>query len=320
MNYDQIVQYLNNSCSPSEKEAVEQWLLKSPSNREQFERLKRIWEVSLRTPDVVSPNYELAWRKIARKTGITSVRRFPLSSARMIKVAASLLILAALSIVLGNYFFGKPVMLTETNLSIQKKTVQLQDGTLVSLNTNATISFPQKFKGKQREVSMQGEAFFKVARDVEHPFIVSANGTLIKVLGTSFNIKISGTEKIEVAVVSGKVAFQPINNPTKMVHLVKGETGIYNNLNQQLSKGLNTDENLLSWETGILTFTNQPLVEVAHTLSEYYKKSFSVDPSLRQRQITVTFNNLKLEEVLAILEITLDIRITQTPSAIQLNP
>jgi ferric-dicitrate binding protein FerR (iron transport regulator) len=61
----------------------------------------------------------------------------------------------------------------------------LPDGTKVSLNRGSKISYPSTFEGQTREITLQGEAFFDVAHDAQHPFIIHAQGADIKVLGTS---------------------------------------------------------------------------------------------------------------------------------------
>jgi len=321
MEYYQLIKYLRNDCTPSEKDAVEQWIQISPENQVQFQKLKRLWEESLSSIDAVSPDLSKAWNNIVRKTDIQQKRHErSFISSRTMKIAATLLVLVGLATFWYTLVYDKPAMLTETNDTLQKKEITLSDGTSVWLNTHAILRFPEKFKGKVREVRMEGEAFFKVARDEQHPFVVAANGTLIRVLGTSFNIKIIASEKVVVSVLSGKVAFQPADNSAQLVHLVKGELGMYNTSTHELKKEPYHDENFISWETGILKFNNSPLTEVASALSVYYSKAIKVDPRLQHRQITVSFNNLTLDEALNILEGTLDVHVVQSPSVVQINP
>lgn len=320
----QIIKYLANDCTEAEKDRVMQWINASSDNRAQFENLKKIWEASLHAPDAITPDFSKAWKNISRKTGMEHSKnptpQISIYTSRVMKIAASILVIATMGFVLAHWMFSKPVMLTKTNKSLSKMEIRLADGTEVCLNRNSSVVFPEKFYGKNREITMEGEAYFKVARDENHPFIVSANGTFIRVLGTSFNIKISGSEKIVVSVLSGKVAFQSADNPSIGVQLEKGELGIFDKNKAVVKKESFTDENFISWETGILQFENKPLVEVAHVLSEYFSTNIEVNALLQHRQITVSFNNLSLSEVLDILKITLDIHITQSSGRIQFNP
>lgn len=87
------------------------------------------------------------------------------------------------------------------------KTIQLADGSTIQLEPYSSLKYPTTFSSDQREVFLQGEAFFDIARDTLKPFLVYANETITKVLGTSFTIKaFEGEKTVEVAVKTGKVA------------------------------------------------------------------------------------------------------------------
>ena len=93
-----------------------------------------------------------------------------------------------------------------TNLHDLKK-ITLEDGSIVTLGKESTITFPQHFDGTQRQVRLDGEAFFDVTKDPERPFIVYAGELTTQVLGTSFNVKsYKGAETIEIQVITGRVS------------------------------------------------------------------------------------------------------------------
>jgi len=95
----------------------------------------------------------------------------------------------------------------EENISGVPKLIHLVDGSKVILEPYGSLKYPTVFNGKQRDVFLQGEAFFDVARDTIQPFLIYANETITKVLGTSFTIKaFEGDEDVEVIVKTGKVA------------------------------------------------------------------------------------------------------------------
>jgi transmembrane sensor len=236
-----------------------------------------------------------------------------------LKIAAALVILIGFSILIKMFYFGKPELITETNQNQTRKELHLSDGTLVVLSQNSQLSYPESFSDLTREVKIEGEVFFKVAKDSLHPFIVHTGGTIIKVLGTSFNINGKDTSRIVVSVLEGRVAFKPENISGNQIQLTKGERGIFERQTNKLDKSMITDENFLSWKTGILTFNNQKLGEAVKILSEYYSKTIDVQPELQDRMITVTFNNQSLSEVLEILEMTLRIKIDSKPERILLR-
>lgn len=84
-------------------------------------------------------------------------------------------------------------------------TLTLSDGTEVKLNSNSKITYPHQFKGKERMIHLEGEAFFKVKHESKRPFVVDAGGILTKDLGTSFNIKAYHGSDCKVTLIEGKV-------------------------------------------------------------------------------------------------------------------
>ncbi|GAB3664418.1 hypothetical protein GCM10028791_40100 [Echinicola sediminis] len=97
-------------------------------------------------------------------------------------------------------------LVTKSNPSGRKSIISLSDGTTVHLNAVSSLTFPKSFKDSTRVVELQGEAFFDVAENSKKPFIIHSHGVKIKVLGTSFNVK--QNEKLEIALVSGKVSVE----------------------------------------------------------------------------------------------------------------
>jgi len=106
------------------------------------------------------------------------------------------------------------------NTTVIEQVIQLVDGSTVTLEPFSTLKYPTQFLKKQREVVLKGEAFFDITRDTTKPFVVYANETITKVLGTSFTIKaFEGEKEVEVAVKTGKVAvYANVNSlPKKLI-------------------------------------------------------------------------------------------------------
>lgn len=111
--------------------------------------------------------------------------------------------------------------------------LSLPDGTRVWLNENSEIEYPSKFSGKCRNVTLTGEAFFEVKRDVDHPFIISSGAIKTTVLGTSFNIRAYNNTQPEVNVRTGKVKVESEENT---VLLLRGDKAVYGAGTAALSK------------------------------------------------------------------------------------
>lgn len=323
MEWHLVIKYFKGECDNSEKDEVESWRNTSEENLKTFTNLKKIWAAAEKGPESIDPDFEKAWENIQSKTDIkerfAKRRTVKVPLKQFLKVAAVLLVIVGVGTVAQKIFLDKTPLRTESTASVGKKEVLLPDGTTIYLNRNSQVTFPEKFNGKTREVKLEGEAFFHVAKDREHPFIVHAHGSVIKVLGTSFNIKAKNSSQVLVSVLTGKVAFSPEKDNSQMIHLEKGECGQYDIQTQQLSKSLLTDENFLAWKTGILNFNNSTLGEAVKVLSAYYSKPIEVQPSLKNRVITVSFDNQPLNEALKILEITLDIKIDNNSERVLLE-
>ena len=185
-----------------------------------------------------------------------------------------------------------------------KSTIQLADGSKVWLNADSKIQYPETFEGHTREVYLNGEAFFEVARNPEKPFIIHlANGT-VRVLGTSFNIRAYDNEKVvETSVSTGKVAFIPkYKNDHK-----KADT-VFLTPNNKVRYLFNAEKiavlptlaiNDKAWTEGKMIFKAMRLEDIATELERNFgKKVLFRDQATKDYILTGSFQNNTLEEVM----------------------
>ncbi|MBR1463437.1 MAG: FecR domain-containing protein [Prevotella sp.] len=140
--------------------------------------------------------------------------------------------------------------------------VILADGTEVWLNAESHIEFPSNFQGKERRVKLLGEAYFKVARNEQAPFIVSTEQMEVKVLGTEFNLKSYSKEAAHVTLVKGSVEV----GDTK---LVPGEDAWYDK-DGRLQVAEVDVYDVVQWKDGFFYFNDQSLVTVLRELGRWY--------------------------------------------------
>ncbi|UZR99213.1 FecR family protein [Chondrinema litorale] len=181
-----------------------------------------------------------------------------------------------------------------------KGSYTLSDGSFIHLNADSKLSFPQEFNGKERLVKMGGEAYFKVKRDEERPFVIEAEKIKIKVLGTSFNVKAYDEEdEIVVAVESGKVMVTDLKQNSKQFILTKNQKLVYS---REENKFKVTDANISSdliWREGVLKFNNTPFSEIERKLERWYGVDIQVeDKSVYSRKISGVHKNENLKAVL----------------------
>lgn len=178
--------------------------------------------------------------------------------------------------------------------------ILLSDGTEVWLNAATRLRFPFRFYGQQREVYVEGEAYFKVAKDAAHPFIVHTALTQVQVLGTSFNINTYETGNVKTALVEGKVLTK--SNDGKSMELTPGYAANYQTAKGFVS-GVFDEADVLSWINGVYYFHNIPVADLAVAASRCYgikivlnKNDFagrSITGLLDKNKLTDFLNDLK---------------------------
>ncbi len=188
----------------------------------------------------------------------------------------------------------------------------LIDGTVITLNRNSTLTYPEKFKKEIREVELSGDAYFEVEHNKNQPFVIKSQDIEIEVLGTSFYV--NAHEKnatVEVVVNSGGVALR--SDKQNQVVLKAGDRGVFDKKTRQLTRYKNEDINYNSWKTRMLVFDDTELLEVVDKLNEVYNTNIEIiNPEINDCHITVTFDNMSIEAVLNILGETLDIIIEKS--------
>ena len=147
--------------------------------------------------------------------------------------------------------------------------LQLADGTRVYLNSATDLRYPVAFTGPERRVYLKGEAYFEVAKDVEHPFIVVTDDVQVRVYGTSFNVNTLGADGVRTVRVEGKVGIRGQDLDREYV-LKPNELAFYDR-NSRDMKIETVDPDLYTlWRKGIFVFERETLENIMNTLSLWY--------------------------------------------------
>lgn len=226
---------------------------------------------------------------------------------------------AAISVFLIAYFFldhgtterhmasaSAPALLKETTGSGQRLMRRLPDGTIVHLNSNTTISYPQTF-GAVREITLTGEAFFQVVHNGK-PFIVRAGNVETRVLGTSFDVEHDEGEDTRITLVEGKVS---VISPTgQSLTLEPNQQALIDARSSAISK---RNVNVLlytSWKDDVLFFEQTSLEEAVPEIEKWYGVDIDIlNPALRHCVITAKYHDEPLGNVLGSLQFLLNLEI-----------
>lgn len=227
-------------------------------------------------------------------------------SGRMWRIAASIAILIATGVGLYVTRLSTPEVkyLTEATRRGEQRTISLPDGSVVRLNAESSITFPEQFtRSDVRNVTLKGEGYFDVVHNEAQPFVIRSDDLLTTVLGTSFNIRAYPEDKtIAVTVATGKVKIEAANNGQPQgdsQQLIPGEQGVYDKLSANIARAQVELEKYVAWKEGTIVLEGASLEEATAILGRWYNVEFVLkNPRLKSCMIDGKFKNDKLENIL----------------------
>lgn len=180
--------------------------------------------------------------------------------------------------------------------------VLLQDGTSIKLNSESTLSYPKKFSLFRRKVALNGEGYFEVQSDQRRPFMIELNGVVIRVTGTSFNLKAYGDEDIVVSLDEGHVEL--IDDDNHVYPLEEGEEAVYNRKSQQCVIRSSVEQlSANDWPKYTLRYYRAPLGEILDQLSKRYHVEFvAVSDTILDVKFSIVSESEDLYQILRELE------------------
>lgn len=331
MDIELLSKYLTGECSKAEKLSVDRWLSESVKNQDYLNSLNELWELSSKNyPPNTLFNTEVDWAVLKNRMddeGIienikttASRSKFSLNSTWSVVIrVAAIFLLAGL---FGLYTFKSiyvPVKevqstaLKEISMSKGKRGgVTLSDGTKVYLNADSRISIPPVFSEDSREVYLEGEAYFDVAKNPNKPFIINTNGAIIQVLGTSFVVKNYSDDKtVQTVVESGVVSFRRSNSKANDgVILTKGKLARLDLSNSRMiTENVDNIDFYLSWKRGELKFDYTAMSEVAKQLERRYDITVVFDSdSIKNMHLTAELRSKSMDNVIRTIATSLGLK------------
>ena len=269
MDDELLIAYFKGEVSDEETQRITEWIEAEIEHQRYYQQLCRLFEMSYWIEDM-SEQTEVA---LPKKAKILPWKHYAIS---FMKVAAIFVLGFAL-----HFFLNRQTTTTHHELQHQIHVptgqhveIMLADGSKVWLNSGSTLTFPSKFNGKKRLVELDGEGFFEVKSDKEHPFIVSTSKYQVKAVGTSFNVyDYQDSPQFEAALLNGKVEVTTNAKKSSAVILTPNQRAALCQGVLKIKPIENTNNYL--WRKGILYF-NEPLLEVFDKLQEYYDVEFQI--------------------------------------------
>ena len=310
-DWELIGKFIKGEATVEEQLQVEQWLKADAANAALLADIKATWDSAGKINESLTIDKAKAWKSIQQKISeeekvLPITRKARAYNAWILRVAAVLIVG-----LFATWFFLKvnnapQLILVQT--AKEKKTIVMPDSTIIYLNENSTLLYPEEFAANQRKVELTGEAFFEVTKNPDKPFIIGNENFNVKVLGTSFNVlAYDADEEATVSVVTGKVAFS--DRSGNSVLLIKNETGILNKNKKQLNKFSSSNTNFLAWKNKKLEFNKTSFNDVCAALKKYFAIEIEVkDKNILNCTFTGYFEDPTLQNVLNVLEKTLELK------------
>ncbi|WP_341225938.1 FecR domain-containing protein [uncultured Arcticibacterium sp.] len=295
-----LAKYFDHTATAAELEIINSWLEADQKNEVLLKQYHQIWTASNAEVKNFEPNVKAAWEQIEPKL---LVRKKQPNYLRIAAVAVGVLLVSTYLILTNN----RPTEYLSFKSEAETQIKTLSDGSTITLNSFSLLEYPEEFESGERRIKLIGEAFFDIAKNPDKPFIIEANGTEIKVLGTSFNVT-ARDENVKVSVNSGRVEFK--KTAKKKVVLEKGDEAIYESKKDTITAAAIFDRNIFAYKTKVFEFKNTKIEEVVNTLNKGYKSDIKLEGSNWENYaLTTKFENENLFEALGIIAETLDLKV-----------
>ncbi|WP_062059818.1 FecR family protein [Aquimarina longa] len=291
--------YFSNNSDEATRIKVENWKNSNDFDEPFFNSIKKIYEVTEKTP--FNETIDIEKEKTKFFAAVAPVDRKSSSYKQYLKYAAVMVLFISIAGI-AYQSISKNIVTIETGYGAEKQ-ITLLDGSVVWLNTNSKISYQEN---APRTLKLFGEAFFEVAKDKTHPFTVeTSDKVIVKALGTSFNVKAYPKDiYLETTLITGKVEVSSKNYfEEKIIMLPKDNIKILKADGIPVKTIIKNKKTILAWRTGKIRFENTPFKDIATDLNNQLniKLVFENDAIAKSRFTAVFDKSTPIEEILEVL-------------------
>jgi transmembrane sensor len=286
--------------SAATEHQFQQWLNADPAHAPAYERCKSVWLLS---------NDLLTDADIQRELALAKQGLHGTQHGRWSKFAQYA---AVLLIAVGLFFVGSQMPSNEYSTQIgEQRLIKLADGSTAMLNTNTVLEVD--IGDTHRKIQLlQGEAYFDVAHDSARPFEVLAAGSIVRALGTEFNVSISDRE-IAVSVAAGRVAVEtqnPLQQRRIIAEINPGEAVKYSKDGPRPHIQAANLNRIAAWQERKIYFKGERLQDAVKEYNRYIEQPMQIaDNDLQDQLITGIFNIGDLDSFAFSLEQALDAQV-----------
>lgn len=309
-DYNLLAKHFANETNAEESRLVDAWVSANSMHKKSYDRMYFLWLQTSKHKIDARINVDKAWQKMQTRMHDSdssndesdkTISIYRRTIYRFLQLAA--IIIVGLAV---HHFLYVDNAKTDNYISfvseINGKSIILPDESLIKLSKKSKLIYPETFKGNQRLVKLEGEAFFDVKPNKRKPFIIEAQFAKIKVLGTSFNVKaLNDQEIVEVEVKSGTVELSSITLPGEILIINAGEKAVIEKSKKQAQK---VKGNSINYTKKII-FKDTKLIEVAATLKQAYGVDIKFEnEDIKQCVFSLVIYNMNVDSVMQKLQQT----------------
>ncbi len=315
-----ITKYLDKSITQEESAELRQFLAKNKANLSYFVEMRDLWLYSSAIwQPVVSTKTALLslLKKIKQAVTRSKIQRAIYYTTQI----AAIIIIGVILYTIVNAD-SPAINSTHTVLTAAHKSrVTLPDGSIVWLNSDSKLVYPEVFSPTERVVSLEGEGFFDVVKNRARPFIVKSHGQEIKVLGTSFNVRNrANSDYAETTLVSGLIALR-FDGDSIPIILSPNEQIKYSKSGHSFQKSTVLAHEHIVWATGKMIFNNEKFTDVIPYLEKKYQiQIICPDKVADTLYLTLVVRNEPKEEIFKEISRISHLKYTIHENTVYLSP
>ncbi len=309
---ENIIKFITGHANEQESRDVLLWRCESDENLKEFNRLKNVWSLSsyskVRTTEQQNRSYAL----VTKKLKLNKNRNLAFVIARY---TAIIIFFFAAGVLIQNRFnLGARENITPFSNEVrvpfgQTASVVLCDGSVVWLNSGSKLLYSSSLVGDEQRVTLEGEAFFDIAKNSDRKFIVQTNVVDMHVYGTAFNVEAYAAEKIvRTTLIKGSLGVVTKSGVIK-AKLTPGKRADFSrNDGHIVVRNVDTDI-YTSWRNGLITFRNEPLSSIAKKLERWYNVKIEFrNSNLPNMLYSGTILKYKpIDQILEVLKLTANV-------------
>lgn len=282
LNEDIIIRYLENRCSEEDFVLINEWMKESDENANELFRMEEIYHLG-KFPADTGELVAKAERRLGKRLDQEKQQRQKAFRLRNTwRYAAALVAVVAMAAGFTYYLSQgeKEELVVASATHGQVREMLLPDGTKVWLNQSSQLKYPRVFGGKERQVYLEGEAYFEVARNHERPFTVASSAMDVRVLGTSFNIKCRpGTGFAETTLIEGEVEVKEKMDKGKIT-LLPGQKAVLNRVTGRMQVKQVDAKMEIVWHNDLIPFEKSSIFRIAAVLERFYGVKIILSPDV----------------------------------------